>query len=161
MQVVLSLSELREAARAGIERRLSALEKGRRGAHGFNRDYEAWSIDIEGLAAEMAAAKGLGLPYTPMVGDLDTDIGDVAPGLQVRSTRYESGHLLLHETDLPHHVFILVVGQAPNFRLAGWTTPAASRTPERWREEKGRGAYWVAQDELEQMGDLLVGDAAA
>lgn len=155
MLVTLSSAELREAAGAGIERRISALEKKRKGAHGFNRDYEAWSIDIEAIAAEMAVAKALGFAFNPVVDALDTVQGDVA-GMQVRSTKYESGHLLLHESDDARHIFILAVGLAPTFTLAGWTTPKVSRTPERWRVEKGRGAYWVAQADLKPMAKLRV-----
>jgi hypothetical protein len=154
VKVSLSADELRLAAEAGVERRLRALGKGRRGAHGFDRDYEAWSIDIEGVAAEWACAKCLGVDYTPVVGELDTEMGDVAPGVQVRSTRYETGHLLLHESDLPDHYFLLIVGLAPDFRIAGWTTPAESRKPEFWKVFKNRGAYWIPQAELRPVEEL-------
>jgi hypothetical protein len=95
-----------------------------------------------------------------VVGELDTEQGDIAPKIQVRSTRYDTGHLLLHESDIPDHVFVLVCGLAPKFRLAGWTTPKVSRKPDFWKVYKGRGAYWVPQDALSPVRKSFVRNAS-
>lgn len=147
MNVVLSSTELRYAATSGIERRIQALARRRQGAHGFNRE-EVWDIDIEGLAAEMVVAKALGLYYIPVVGQLDTDLGDVAPGVQVRSSKHPNAHLLLHKTDHDDDRFILVVGSSGSYRIAGWCYGHEGKQEGHWRAFQGRTAFWVPQAKL-------------
>ena len=88
--------ELRRWAYSGVDRRISAMAKNRKGAHGFNRT-DFWEIDIEGLCAEAAVAKAFSVHYSPVTGALDTRIGDVLHGVQVRSTKYDTGSLLVHD----------------------------------------------------------------
>lgn len=147
MNVVLSEQELRLAAQCGVERRLSAMGKKRQGAHGFDRD-DFWGIDIEGLAAEMAVAKALRVYYSPVVGHLDTDEGDVLPGVQVRSSKHPNAHLLIHESDHDDHRFILVTGACGDYYIAGWTWGRDGKQQRFWREYKGRSAFWVPQFRL-------------
>jgi hypothetical protein len=147
VNVSLTPQELRLAATCGVERRLSAMEKGRQGAHGFDRD-DFWGIDIEGLAAEWAVAKALGVYYSPVVGHLDTDEGDVIPGVQVRSSKHAAAHLLMHKTDHDEHRFILVTGACGHYRIAGWVYGVEGKEDRFWREYRGRTAYWVPQNAL-------------
>ncbi len=145
--------ELRRWAHAGIDRRISAMLKKRKGAHGFDRDYEAWQIDVEGLLAEAAVAKALGVYFAPATTSLDTALGDVLPGLQVRSTRYgfdrtDKGFLLMHDSDADDHRFILVCGSYGKYRIAGWIEGEHGKQPSYKRHHKGRWAYWVPQSAL-------------
>jgi len=139
--------ELRMWAHRGCDRRCSAIEKGRKGAHGFNRD-DFWQIDIEGLLAEAAVAKALGIYYAPVTGALDTSLGDVLPGVQVRSTKYLTGNLLMHDSDADDHKFILVVGGSGEYRLAGWILGKRGKLKKYIKSNKGRSAYWVPQEDL-------------
>lgn len=150
--IQLDATELRAAAVAGIERRISAMGKSRRGAHGFDRD-DFWRIDIEGCAAEAAVAKFLGVPFDPIVGALDTKIGDVA-SFQVRSTKYTTGCLLVHDGDPDDHVYILVTGEQGKYNLRGWRYARDCKQPQLWKVYKGRGSYWVPQEMLLPMKDL-------
>ena len=147
MKVSLTPHELRLAAFSGVERRISAMEKQRQGAHGFDRD-DFWSLDIEGLAAEAAVAKALGRWYSPVVGHLDTNEGDVAPGVQVRSSKYAGAHLLLHKTDDDDHRFVLVTGACGEYVIRGWCRGGLGKQEKFWRENNGRWAYWVPQNVL-------------
>lgn len=155
MRVELTHDELRRYAALGCERAISAMSKGRKGAHGFNRYDERWQIDVEGLLAEFAAAKGLGLlPFEPVVGALDTKHGDIGPGLQVRGTHYDTGRLLLHDKDDDDHRFILVTGHSGFYVLRGWIYARHGKHPSYWKLYKGRGAYWVDQSRLQPMSKL-------
>jgi hypothetical protein len=156
VRIALDDDELRQCVIWGGERRILAMAKRRRGAHGFDRDHEAWSIDIEGVMTEMAAAKALGLPYTPVVGSLDTEDGDIGPGLQVRGTRYNSGSLLIHASDIDDHKFILVTGVAPTYDVRGWIHARDGKVDKLWKVYKNRGAYWVGQEWLKPISELKV-----
>lgn len=156
MRVALTTAELIEYGGKGVERCAYALEKNRVGAHGFNRNYERWQIDVEGLLAEYAAAKALNLPYVPTVGSLDTHEGDIAPGVQVRSTKYNTGSLLVHDKDLDDHRYILVTGAYGVYDLRGWIFASEGKDKKYWKTYKTRGAYWVPQDALRPMEDLAV-----
>lgn len=150
MKVELTSDEMRLAAVAGVNRRINAMERRRRGAHGFDRDHEAWQIDVEGCLAEAAVAKALGLGFDPVVGRLDTAEGDVAAGVQVRSTRYgydrdNVGCLLMHDSDADSDAFVLVCGSYGRYRLAGWIRGGDGKQPAFHRNHKGRWAYWVEQ----------------
>jgi hypothetical protein len=150
--IVLDPPELRAAAIAGIDRRISAMQKQRRGNHGFDRE-DFWRIDIEGACAEAAVAKFLAVPFSPVVGALDTALGDVA-GLQVRSTKYGSGSLLIHNSDADDHIFILVTGENGKYALRGWRYARDCKHPSLWKTYKGRGSFWVPQDMLLPMKEL-------
>lgn len=156
MRVALTTAEMIEYGSAGIARCANALERRRVGAHGFDRNHERWQIDVEGLLAEAAAAKALGLPYTPVVGDLDTSLGDIGPGLQVRSTRYASGNLLVHDSDDDEHRFILVTGIYGVYDIRGWIYAREGKHKQLWKVNGGRGAYWVPQVRLRPMETLDV-----
>lgn len=154
VKVELDENELRRWAHAGIDRRISAMAKKRKGAHGFDREGEAWQIDIEGLCAEAAVAKALGVYFNPVVGELDTTLGDVLPGVQVRSTRYgydrtNVGFLLCHDTDADTDRFVLVCGAYGHYRIAGWILGENGKQPAYKKQYKGRWAYWVPQCDLQ------------
>jgi hypothetical protein len=155
VEIAFTADEMRPLAIAGVERRLQAMQRNRKGAHGFNRD-ELWQIDIEGLLSEAAAAKALGLDYVPTVGELDSKWGDVGKGLQVRSTKYPTGSLLIHSSDADDHVFILVTGQNGRYMVRGWIKAENGKSERLWKVYKNRGAYWVPQDMLRPMGDLAL-----
>ena len=153
MKIDFDPEELRRWAHAGIDRRISAMLAKRRGAHGFDREFEAWQIDVEGLLAEAAVAKALGVYFNPTVGALDTELGDVLPGIQVRSTRYgydrtDKGFLLMHDSDDDEHRFILVCGAYGHYRIAGWIEGRHGKQDAYHRHHKGRWAYWVPQSAL-------------
>jgi hypothetical protein len=139
--------EMRRWAYAGVDRRISAMQKGRKGAHGFNRD-DFWQLDLEGLLAEAAVAKGLGVYFAPVTGQLDTGLGDVLPGIQVRSTKYPSGSLLVHKTDADDDRFLLVTGSQGAYDIRGWCYGSEGKKAEFWKVYKTRGAFWVPQDAL-------------
>lgn len=153
--VTLSLALVRKAALVGIDRRLGAVQRGRRNAHGFTGG-GAWDIDIEGAAAELAACVWLGLPWEPVVGELDTLDGDLGNGRQVRSTRHEQGHLLLHGSDADDHRFVLVVGKAPRLRVVGWCLGREGKVSAHWKEpEQGRPCFMVPQTALRPLPRVL------
>lgn len=153
-------AELKKYSKMGAERCASALARQRKGAHGFNRDNERWQIDVEGVLAEAAVAKALGVEYKATVDALDTKAGDI-PGLstplQVRSTKYTSGSLLIHHKDDDDHRFVLVTGIYGTYEIRGWIFAKFGKHDKLWRQYKGRGAFWVPQDMLHPWDAAEVG----
>ena len=147
MRIEFSADEIRRWAYAGVDRRVSAMQKNRRGAHGFNRN-DFWQLDLEGLLAEAAVAKALNVYYAPVTGALDTEMGDVLPGVQVRSTKYLSGSLLVHNSDADDHRFLLVTGASGAYDIRGWILGKDGKKPSYTKTYKGRTAYWVPQSAL-------------
>lgn len=160
MRVALTTDEMILYGGAGIARCAHALEARRVGAHGFDRHDERWQIDVEGLLSEYAAAKGLGLPYEPTVGMLDTLLGDIGPGLQVRSTKYPKGSLLVHDKDDDDHAFILVTGRYGIYDIRGWIFAKEGKKKKYWKTYKERGAYWVPQEALRPLDTLKLPEAS-
>lgn len=147
MRVDLTHEEIRRWAYAGVDRRVSAMQHNRKGAHGFNRS-DFWQLDVEGLLAEAAVAKAMGVWYAPITGSLDTHEGDVRAGVQVRSTKYLTGSLLIHDSDPDHDKFVLVTGQNGAYNLAGWIYGHEGKLKKYTKTYKGRTAYWVPQKAL-------------
>lgn len=154
IRIALTAEEMVRYGSAGVARCANALEKGRVGAHGFDRDNERWQIDVEGVLAEAAAAKALGRVYEPVVGELDTQLGDIGPGLQVRSTRYPTGNLLIHKSDKDTDIFILVTGKYGIYDVRGWIYASEGKLDELWKVHGKRGAFWVPQSRLNPLSEL-------
>lgn len=147
IRVDLDLEEVRRWAYAGVDRRVSAMSKKRKGAHGFNRS-DFWQLDLEGLLAEAAVAKALGVYFAPVTGALDTGLGDVISGLQVRSTKYDTGSLLVHDSDADGDAFVLVTGISGSYIVRGWIRGRNAKDKSYTKTYKGRTAYWVPQSAL-------------
>ncbi len=155
MRVALTTEELCTYGAQGVARCANAMEKRRQGAHGFDRNYERWQIDVEGVLCEAAAAKALSLPYEAVVGRLDTDEGDIGKGLQVRGTKYNTGSLLVHASDRDDDKFILVTGAYGVYDIRGWIHARDGKVDKLWKEHRGRGAYWVPQEFLKPIETIL------
>jgi hypothetical protein len=144
VDVTLTWSEVASAGREGIQRRIRAMARGRQLPGGWDHKRRAgrWDNDIESACAERAAAKGLGI-YWPE-GDMPDYGGDLPGGWHVRSTDREDGSLLVYPDDPDGGRFVLIVGVAPTYRLAGWLYG---------REAKD--AKWASGDRLARPGFMI------
>jgi len=146
VEVSLTLSEIMYGAYAGIGRRVSAIKKGRPAYYGLD-DSANWQIDVEGALAEKAVAKYLNLYWTDSV-------GVAAPGdigrLEVRSTKYKDGHLIIHKSDPDDSYFFLVTGIEGKYRLPGYIRAVDGKLDAFWEcKKKGRDfQYYVPQNQL-------------
>jgi hypothetical protein len=157
VKVALTTVEIIKYGTMGVTRCANALDKGRTGAHGFNRDDDRWNIDVEGVLCEYAAAKALGIKYDPVVDGLDTHLGDLGPRLQVRGTKYNRGNLLIHDKDADRDKFMLVTGALGVYTLRGWVYGEDGKHQKfvRWDKTKTRWAYWVGQEWLKPVESYL------
>lgn len=116
MKIKLEWYEVASCAEVGLRRRIEAIRKGIKDAPGFNRQ-DKWAIDIEGACGEMAAAKAIAKYWGAGVNTFHA--GDVGP-FQVRTSRSSRPMLVVRTQNDPQDTFILVMGEAPHFEVAGW-----------------------------------------
>ena len=106
------------------------------------------------LGAEVACANAIGTQWKD-VGHLDYE-GDIGLGLQVRHTTYPTGKLILHSTDNDEHIFFLVTGLFPKYRVAGCIKAMDGKLQKYWKSlEKNRPAFVVPQDDLTPLKHYL------
>jgi hypothetical protein len=147
--VSLSYSDRALAARVGQER----FDR-RRGAGSEHRwarvDEHTAAKEIESIGAEIEAARAIGRDWVDR--DSPDHDGDIGPGLQVRHTRYDGGHLILHPEDEDGHVFFLVTGSFPNLTVRGWIRASEGKRGEWWGElQRGRPAFNIPQHRLHRL----------
>lgn len=138
----LSQAEMLIAAQAGCLRRIAAVKHHRQHNNGVPT-IDMWGMDIEGAAAELVVAKWLGKYWNSVADDPTQLEGDVGR-YQVRHTRRIDGRLILHDKDKNDAVFVLVVGQYPNYYICGWTDGATGKQQQYWRNGE-RPAFFVPQ----------------
>ena len=150
IEIVLTNSELFSAASVGVLRRLQSISKG------YDKNVHAqisnWATDIDGAAAEMAVSRVLGRYWSCHANNLHGD--DVMGGIQVRSTTWPSGKLILRKRDQQHakDTFVLVITTPPVFKIVGAIRGSAAMVPEYFQpaNDKGGEGWWVPQDRLER-----------
>lgn len=156
IQVGLTWPEVITASFVGVQRRVLSMKRGSVPAHGYADDSQAFDQDIQAACSEMAVAKALRIYWPAVFGRIDTTDGDVGFGaIQVRSTRRDGGCLILHPEDPDEHVFVLVTGAVPHFKVHGWLRASVAKTDEFWREDTGRPAYFVPQHRLLPVTDKI------
>lgn len=149
--VTLTWAEAHLAVTEGCTRRLRGLQKSMAERHGAAGRGDAWGLNIEGAAAEYAAAKALNVCWSFAPGPgYDGDIGH---GFEVRSTPREDGRLILHESDPDDRPFLLVTGQIPTFTIRGWIMAGDAKKDYFWRDDVPEPAYFVPQSALAKIGE--------
>jgi hypothetical protein len=145
-QVTLTLAEIENAAKVGMQRRVTSFREGKISLHGLGSE-AGRTADIVGAMGECAFAKWLGVPWAPSVGESDRLTGDVA-GLQVRTTAHQRGCLILHERDVSAEPFVLMIGTMGAYRVAGWLFAHEGRQGKYWRTDVRAACYMVPQEDL-------------
>ena len=144
-EILLSWTEVALAAQVGLKRQLNAIKDGRKDQHGFKGD--GWETHIVGACGELAAAKAIGVYWTPTV-DTFKSGGDIGK-LQVRTRSLSWHELYIRPDDRVSDVFILVTGAIPSFTVRGWYPATQARRDEWWKDHGNRDFAWfVPQREL-------------
>lgn len=118
-RVELTLAEALHAATVGTLRHYESVSAGHKHIAGFDAEKKnSFSLNVEGVFAEIAAAKALGMYFPASVNTFNApDIGDK---YQVRYSMNHDYKLLIRPKDKPDEVFIFVTGVAPTFWIRGW-----------------------------------------
>ncbi len=115
---------------------------------------ERWAQSIHGAMAECALCKYLGRFWGAGV---DGICGSDAYGIEVRSTPWDSGKLIICQKDIethPGHPFVLVTGHWPRFTVRGWLLAHNAQNESWYRADERPPSYWVPQECLKTMESL-------
>lgn len=146
MIVTLTQEEMSMAAFIGCRRRVESVSSNRKENHG-RQAAQAWDIDVEGAAAEMAYCKFRGTYWSASVNSFKG--ADVGKNIQVRGTHHKSGSLIVRGADNDNHFYVLVVGSAPTYRICGWIRGSDAKQEKYKKAPNGRPpAYFVPQSDL-------------
>jgi len=135
--VTLTWHEVAMAAEVGKLRYLSAIKHNRRGRPGYEGG--RWTEHIEGAAGEYAVAKFLGIHWDGSVDAFQrADVGR----LEVRTRSRHDWDLIVRQDDADDSPFVLVTGQAPEYRVRGWIRGGEAKRPEWLRDHGHHGPAW-------------------
>ena len=110
IEVTLNKEELRLGALLGTDRMLEVLKP---------KHIALWGRNINGCLAEIAVAKALDVQFIPTINTFH-EVSDLPGGIEVRWTKHRNGSLLVRTNDVLDRRYVLVLGQAPTFIVAGW-----------------------------------------
>lgn len=154
--IPLTLAEIYYAAIGGVMRRISNLNKDRKREEG--RKDLGFDSDCGGYIAEFAFSKAFRRFWSPGVGFLDTDTGDVC-GVQVKSISDSDPRLslIVQADDPPHFKYVLIYlhicSEPFQAEVLGWQLGSFCKDPEKhfWRPKSAtihQAAFFVPQSEL-------------
>lgn len=145
-RVQLSQEEMTIVSLVAGLRRSESKTNNRKDNHGFKGE-NAWDIEIEGAAAEMAYCKFRGKYWSASVNSFkDADCGI---NVQVRHTKLDNGSLIVREADNDEHYYVLVTGLSPSLRIVGWIKGGDAKNKAFIKGPNNRAiAYFVPQNKL-------------
>lgn len=108
---------------------------------------------IHGAIGEYAVARALNVCWSPAVGRLDTESGDLPGNWHVKTTTRAKGSLIVRPHDPEAMIYALVVVQLPVAVFVGSISGLDARQPEYWRDVNlaagiHRAAWFVPQRAL-------------
>jgi hypothetical protein len=147
MEVVLSSVQMLMAAQVGCFIQVNAIKNKYQDRIPNQKRRLQWDNNIVGQMGEYAVCIALNRTYR---GDIQSFRGaDVDDFIQVRSSANPQMSLTLYEMDNPDHLYVLVVGDAPNLIVVGSMWGHEAKQDKYWRESGVlRPAFFVPQADL-------------
>ena len=106
----------------------------------------------ESICAEIVVARYFGnKDFKPTVNTFKTQ-ADVGSRIEVKWTKYESGALIIGESDRNSDIAVLVTGKSPVYEIRGWI-PVSIAKDQRWRR-RDNPTFWVEQYNLHPIENL-------
>jgi hypothetical protein len=121
-------------------------------------NYERVSEYAESLGAEMVVARYFGLDYDVNVSNGKRN-ADVGKGIEVKWTSYINGSLIIYPNDRVDDIAVLVVNRSPDYWRVGWL-PVTDAMQKHFKNTS-QDSWWVNQDSLNPIGDLVRSSYAA
>lgn len=112
----------------------------------------------EAVGSEMAVAKFLGeSDFEPTINTFKAK-ADVGAKIEVKWTKWQEGHMVIHQSDRNTDIAILVVGKSPEYHLVGWLPIAQAKVSQHWVSSEQN--WWIGQRNLRPM-ETFVGSIYA
>jgi hypothetical protein len=159
MKLTLNESQYQQALDIARRRQEAALKKNRPSAHGYDES-DPLKVHLQGSVAELAISLITGEPwhgYLEVLSEGAKKPPDVGANLQVRSTDYPTGHLIVHPGDSDQDLFILAIVRGRNITLKGWLPGYEAKQPKYWGDKfrNRRPAYFIPQNDLRPCEALI------
>jgi hypothetical protein len=123
IDVRLTDAEVRICTWVGRQRFANAMEHARDNGKGPSLRDRTPALHIQGAMGEFAAAIALNMSWRPTVGQINQP--DVGGFVQVRSTYYRDGHLIIKPKDTGPFVLVIYLGEM--IRVCGWYEAAIAK----------------------------------
>lgn len=155
IRVRLSYAEEVEAHQIGFQR---ATDLSSTANHSSRKDtalnYHEYIGQLsEAVGSEMCVAKYFNLTdFKPSVNTFKT-VADIGSRVEIKWTRYASGHLVIHQSDRIEDIAVLVIGRSPEYYLAGWIPIKDAQAKRYWRSSEQN--WWITQTDLHPMDNFL------
>ena len=157
MNIQLTSEDLMVAATKAAIRQLMAIRKKRighdHGAHSKRKMAQRIGDSVIGNLGEIALSQATGKPITSHFENIKAK--DIDQSLEVRTTEYPNGCLLLHDTSPNDSVYVLVVVSDLNAKICGWIEAKHGKQQKFWKDGDP-GCYYVPQSELNPISNLPV-----
>jgi hypothetical protein len=158
-KIRISNPELIQASYAGCMRVVTSIKRSAKGRYGATEGMDGrWQSDIIGCIGELVVAKMLDKFWSGAIGTYHP--GDVG-AYEVRATSKPSNtSLLLHPPDGDDKLFFLVI-PTPDpqvFDVHGPILARHGKLKEYWQTLRGRSAFFVPRELVEQHGAGLLSD---
>lgn len=150
------LSTLMEAIKVAEQRFLQARVGGMNEATTYQSNYmEIMERDITGILGEMVVGRRFDKHYLPAVNTFHGK-ADVGEDIEVRSTKYANGALILRDNDADDRRYVLVIVEPMvGFEIKGWVWGYEAKTTQWYKDDQGRPAWWY-RGELRPIERLTV-----
>ena len=122
----LGWGDLLLAAQVGVHRQVCGLALGRQHTYGARDDGDQWRRHIQGACGELVVARLLGVEWTGARATCQSGGTDVG-GLEVRTLTDHAWDLIVRAKDPDDALVVLVTGEAPVFRVQGFTQAGWAR----------------------------------
>ena len=142
------------ASLVGIKRMLDSVHKGHEDGKERKSEAERLGVDIVGTFGELALCKIMDWRWGCSVGSYKKP--DARKNIEIRTNTHHNGHLIIKPNDDLSNVFVLMVGEAPTYRAAGWIFGREADSMCEPRQPKGfkKPCYFVEQHDLNPMDTL-------
>lgn len=146
--IILTEDEIISAGAIGVFRHTMCLFARRGKQHYQSKKKDEWTTTIEGALAEIAVSKATGKYWSGASSSRHYKARYDSGNAQVRQTSAENGHLLIYEADRDEDMIILVIGQAPTYKMVGQLLVKDGKQPKYWNEGAKCPCWWVPQEDL-------------
>lgn len=143
----------------GVRRQRVNEQRGLRGRNrGPRYGQKALDVHLLGAAGEMAVASYLGMKQF-LYQETEARRGsDDLPGIDVKTRSKHKYDLIVQRQSDPNKTFVLVTIENQKTLIHGWCQGGEAMIDEHWSDPAGgRPAYFMPQDKLHPMEELLYG----
>ena len=153
-KVVLDYAQETQAHTIGLQR---VTEIGGRADHQSRHDkrinfHEYVAQNAEAVGSEIAVASYFGIRHFEPTVNTFKSYADVGPSIEVKWTKYDTGHLIVSDHDRINDIAVLVTGRSPVYLIAGWIPVAWAKKAKYFNPLDSN--YWVNQRDLLPIADL-------